>query len=197
MAGEDWSLPPWTKAALYSGTQIYHPAYHARFLKMVEAFGRSGIPQMKELDLCYVHLVSPSRGEEGRGPPVGDPRRALYEERLRAWAAGFALAGLAAEAGAIVSFRRAQTTMNPLTPGKATRLVVTGIYRWTRNPMYVGLLLWLVAWALFLGHALAWGGMPLFILTMNRLQIAPEERAMTALFGAEYAAYCARVRRWV
>lgn len=68
---------------------IYHPAYHARYLKMVEALGRSGIPQMKELDLCYVHLVSPSRGEEGRGPPVGDPRRALYEERLRAWAAAF------------------------------------------------------------------------------------------------------------
>ncbi len=68
---------------------IYHPAYHARYLKMVEAFGRSGIPQMKELDLCYVHLVSASRGEEGRGPPVGDPRRALYEERLRAWAEAF------------------------------------------------------------------------------------------------------------
>ncbi len=116
---------------------------------------------------------------------------------LRGVAVGAALAGIAAEAGAIVSFRRAQTTMNPLTPGKATRLVVTGIYRWTRNPMYVGLLMWLVAWALFLGHALAWGGLPLFVLTMNRLQIAPEERAMTALFGAEYAAYCAHVRRWV
>lgn len=117
--------------------------------------------------------------------------------RMRAVAAGFALAGVAAEAGAVFSFRRAQTTMNPLTPGKATRLVVTGIYRWTRNPMYVGLLLWLVAWALLLHHALAWGVLPLFVLTMNRLQIAPEERAMTALFGAEYAAYCARVRRWV
>ncbi len=68
---------------------IYHPAYHARYLRMIEALGRSGIPQMPELDLCYVHLVSPSRGEEGRGPPVGDPRRAIYEERLRAWAAAF------------------------------------------------------------------------------------------------------------
>lgn len=116
---------------------------------------------------------------------------------LRGVAVAAALTGIAAEAAAIVSFRRAQTTMNPLTPGKATRLVVTGIYRWTRNPMYVGLLMWLVAWALWLGHALAWGGLPLFILTMNRLQIAPEERAMKALFGAEYAAYCSRVRRWV
>ena len=68
---------------------IYHPAYHARYLKLVEAFGRSGIPQMKELDVCYVHLVSPSRGEEGAGPPAGDPRRARFEERLRAWADAF------------------------------------------------------------------------------------------------------------
>jgi hypothetical protein len=68
---------------------IYHPAYHRRYLKLVEAFGRSGIPQMKELDLCYLHLVSASRGEEGAGPPLGDPRRPLFEERLRAWAEAF------------------------------------------------------------------------------------------------------------
>jgi hypothetical protein len=68
---------------------IYHPEYHQRYLKLVEAFGRSGIPQMKELDLCYLHLVSASRGEEGAGPQVGDPRRQLFEERLRAWAQAF------------------------------------------------------------------------------------------------------------
>ncbi len=68
---------------------IYHPEYHRRYLKLVEAFGRSGIPQMKELDICYLHLVSASRGEEGAGPPVGDPRRALFEQRMRAWAEAF------------------------------------------------------------------------------------------------------------
>ena len=68
---------------------IYHPEYHRRYLKLVEAIGRSGIPQMKELDLCYLHLVSASRGEEGAGPPVGDPKRQLFEERLRAWADAF------------------------------------------------------------------------------------------------------------
>ncbi len=68
---------------------IYHPEYHQRYLRLIEAFGRSGIPQMKELDLCYLHLVSASRGEEGAGPPVGDPRRQLFEERLRAWAEAF------------------------------------------------------------------------------------------------------------
>jgi len=68
---------------------IYHPEYHQRYLKLVAAFGKSGIPQMKELDICYLHLVSASRGEEGSGPPVSDPRRKLYEERLRAWADAF------------------------------------------------------------------------------------------------------------
>jgi len=68
---------------------IYHPEYHKRYLKLVEAFGRSGIPRMKELDICYLHLVSASRGEEGAGPPVGDPKRQLFEERLRAWAEAF------------------------------------------------------------------------------------------------------------
>jgi len=68
---------------------IYHPEYHRRYLKLVEAFGRSGIPQMKELDLCYLHLVSASRGEEGAGPPVGDPRRRLFEERMQVWADAF------------------------------------------------------------------------------------------------------------
>jgi hypothetical protein len=68
---------------------IYHPEYHQRYLKLVAAFGRSGIPQMKELDICYLHLVSASRGEEGHGPPVGDSKRKLYEERLQAWADAF------------------------------------------------------------------------------------------------------------
>ena len=68
---------------------IYHPEYHQRYLKLVAAFGKSGIPQMKELDLCYLHLVSASRGEEGAGPSDGDPRRRLFEERLRAWAEAF------------------------------------------------------------------------------------------------------------
>ncbi|GAB6166765.1 hypothetical protein JCM19992_27650 [Thermostilla marina] len=68
---------------------IYHPEYHKRYLKAVAAFGRSGIPQMPEVDICYLHLKSASRGEEGAGPPPGDPQRPLFEERLRAWAAAF------------------------------------------------------------------------------------------------------------
>ena len=68
---------------------IYNPEYHRRYLKLIDAFGASGIPGMKELDLCYLHLKSASRGEEGVGPKPGDPNRKLFEERLAAWANAF------------------------------------------------------------------------------------------------------------
>lgn len=68
---------------------IYDSGYHQRYLKLVHAFGRSGIPKMKELDLCYLHLKSASRGEEGTGPSLDDSNRTMYEERLQAWAEAF------------------------------------------------------------------------------------------------------------
>jgi len=68
---------------------IYDPEYQTRYLKLVSRFGKSGIPEMEQLDLCYLHLKSASRGEEGAGPRPGDPNRRLYAERLRAWADAF------------------------------------------------------------------------------------------------------------
>lgn len=106
-------------------------------------------------------------------------------------------AGVAFSAAGILSFRRAQTTANPTRPEEATSLVSTGIYRVTRNPMYFGILLILIAWAVFLSSAWALLGVAGFVLYMNRFQIAPEERALSRLFGSEYAAYKARVRRWL
>lgn len=69
---------------------IYAPEYHRRYVRMVRELGKTGIPKMPELDLCYLHLKSASRGEEGSGPKPDDPNRKLYEERLRAWAEAFA-----------------------------------------------------------------------------------------------------------
>jgi len=105
------------------------------------------------------------------------------------------VAGLVGMAG-VRAFARAQTTVNPLRPEAASRLVTGGIYRHTRNPMYLALLLALLAWGLWLGHAFAWLGVPVFALAMNRLQIWPEERALEALFGDEFRTYARRVRRW-
>ncbi|MDF2399026.1 isoprenylcysteine carboxylmethyltransferase family protein [Pseudomonas sp. 3MA1] len=96
-----------------------------------------------------------------------------------------------------ISFRRARTTVNPLKPEAASALVTSGIYRHTRNPMYVGFALWLLAWGLYLASPLVLLGVLGFVLYMNRLQIAPEERALGRLFGADFAAYLQRVRRWL
>lgn len=108
-----------------------------------------------------------------------------------------ALAGFALSAWGIVTFRRARTTINPHKPGEATALVVSGPYRFTRNPMYAAMLLVLLAWAAWLGSLLALAGPVAFVLYMNRFQIAPEERALQRLFGNEYLAYRSSVRRWL
>jgi protein-S-isoprenylcysteine O-methyltransferase Ste14 len=108
-----------------------------------------------------------------------------------------AAVGVSLDAVALVHFLRSRTTINPLKPESASALVTGGIYRLTRNPMYLGLATLLLAWAFYLGNLAALAGVPVFILYMNRFQIAAEERALEARFGAEYAAYRARVRRWL
>jgi protein-S-isoprenylcysteine O-methyltransferase Ste14 len=97
----------------------------------------------------------------------------------------------------IVSFRQARTTVNPMKPDSTSSLVVSGIYRLTRNPMYLGFLSVLFGWAIFLSNALAFVFLPVFVLYMNRFQIKPEEKALRALFGPQFVMYTARVRRWL
>lgn len=107
-----------------------------------------------------------------------------------------AAGALVAVAG-VVAFRRAHTTVDPRDPARSTELVATGVYRVTRNPMYLGFLLALAGWGVFLGNALALAALPLFVAAMNRLQIAPEERALRARFGERFARYEREVRRWL
>ncbi len=107
------------------------------------------------------------------------------------------LAGVAVCLAGVASFRRARTTVNPLKPESASSLVVAGIYRHTRNPMYLGFAIILLGWCVFLGSALAVIGVAAFVLFIGRFQIRPEERALRELFGAEFDAFCGRVRRWV
>lgn len=117
---------------------------------------------------------------------------------IRVWlAAAVLLAGVGFSVAGVLSFRRAHTTLNPTKPQSTSSLVTSGIYRVTRNPMYLGLLLVLVALAVFLFSIWALLGPAAFFLYIGRFQIAPEERALTALFGADYTAYRSRVRRWL
>jgi len=112
-------------------------------------------------------------------------------------AALLALAGVACDLLGLFAFRRARTTINPLHPDRTSALVTGGIYRLTRNPMYVGLCLLLLAWGLYWGSAWFWLGPVLFVPYITRFQIQPEERLLAARFGDEFQHYAARVRRWV
>ncbi len=105
--------------------------------------------------------------------------------------------GLGIAITGMVSFRRAGTTTSPFKPFATSSLVTGGVYRYTRNPMYVGLALMLVGWAAFLASPFALVFLPAFASYLNRFQISPEERALASRFGAEYSAYRMRVRRWL
>lgn len=97
----------------------------------------------------------------------------------------------------ITSFQRAKTTLNPMNPGASSSLVTTGIYSLTRNPMYVGLLLVLLGWAVFLAAPFSLIFVLGFTLYLTRYQIIPEERTMKQLFERDYDDYQHKVRRWL
>lgn len=108
-----------------------------------------------------------------------------------------AATGLAATIAGVAAFRRIGTTVNPLDPNLSTRIVSTGVYGFSRNPMYLGFLLALAGWAAHLANGGAALLLAAFVLYMNTFQIKPEERALLAKFGPEYAGYMSRVRRWL
>jgi protein-S-isoprenylcysteine O-methyltransferase Ste14 len=97
----------------------------------------------------------------------------------------------------VVSFRRAGTTVNPLIPGASSSLVCSGVYTLSRNPMYLGFLLLLLGWSIYLSNSLAFLFLPLFLIYINRFQIEPEERALAARFGEQFTEYTRRVPRWL
>jgi protein-S-isoprenylcysteine O-methyltransferase Ste14 len=109
----------------------------------------------------------------------------------------FMLSGLVCCGTAVASFRKAGTTVDPRSPEKASTFVHTGIYKYSRNPMYVGFTLMILAWAVFLespaGLVVAAG----FVTYLNYFQIPPEERALRSRFGEDYIRYTEKVRRWI
>ena len=115
----------------------------------------------------------------------------------KAVAIGLAAAGFITGILGVITFWRAKTTVNPLKPQSSSSLVGWGVYRVTRNPMYLGFLLALTGWAILLSNPVALLLLPGFILYIHLFQIVPEERALTSLFGAEFLAYKSRVRRWL
>jgi len=114
-----------------------------------------------------------------------------------ALAIGSGVVGLGSGIMGVAQFKKVQTTPNPQALEKVSTLVTDGIYRYSRNPMYVGLVLILLGWALYLSHFLAFVLLPVFMLYITRFQIQPEERMMERKFGKVYQSYLSRVRRWI
>jgi len=112
-------------------------------------------------------------------------------------ALGIVMTGVVVALLGVLEFRTAGTTVDPRAPEQSASLVVRGVYRVSRNPMYVGFLLMLTGWAVFLGNIASLLLLPVFILYMNRFQIVPEEQYMREKFGEAYAQYQATVRRWL
>jgi protein-S-isoprenylcysteine O-methyltransferase Ste14 len=126
----------------------------------------------------------------GVPPGLRDPFRGIV-------AAAIVVAGVGIDLASVMAFRRAATTVNPMKPEKTSVLVTAGPYRFSRNPMYAGLLLILLGWGLFLSSAIAFLGPLLFVLYINRFQIGPEERMLALTFRQAYVRYKSRVRRWL
>ncbi|MEX0608139.1 MAG: isoprenylcysteine carboxylmethyltransferase family protein [Balneolaceae bacterium] len=113
------------------------------------------------------------------------------------------LVGVLLLLGAIVAllgvweFRKKSTTVNPHKPQNTSDLVDSGIYRLSRNPMYLGLFLMLCAGILYLGNVYNLLVLPLFVCYMNCFQIIPEEEVMLQKFAGDFKAYKNEVRRWI
>jgi len=107
------------------------------------------------------------------------------------------LIGLSIDIISVLAFFKAKTTINPLSPEKTNTLVINGLYRISRNPMYLGMLLMLIAWCLWLGNPVNLLLVGLFVIVINTLQIIPEESVLQKHFGQQYIDYKNRVRRWL
>ncbi len=109
----------------------------------------------------------------------------------------FVVAGVVLVTTSMLAFRRAKTTVDPFQPEETSHLVVDGVFRYSRNPMYVSLALVLIGWAVWLGSIFNLVVLALFISYITVFQIKPEEKVLRSLFGESYEQYCSNVRRWI
>lgn len=151
------------------------------------------LPKLKIPPLVTVLLLGSAMWAVTRAAPDG----LINLPARQTIATGLALAGVAVAIAGVAAFRRVKTTVNPLQPSAASTLVMAGIYQRTRNPMYLGMLLILLGWAVFLGNVFALIFPVAYIPLMNRLQIIPEEQALAAKFGSSFAKYQSQVGRWL
>jgi Putative protein-S-isoprenylcysteine methyltransferase len=106
--------------------------------------------------------------------------------------------GLVLSMSGIAALSTRHTTVRPDRSSlqKASTLVTSGIYRYTRNPVYLGMAVMLLGWAFLLKNWVSLGGVAMFIAFITQYQIIPEERVLSAIFGDAFAAYRRQTRRW-
>lgn len=109
----------------------------------------------------------------------------------------FGISGLLIALQGVLEFSRAKTTINPVKIDAASSLVTSGIFAYTRNPMYLGMTFFLIAIAFLLNRITPFAGPIIFVLFITRFQILPEERIMEKKFDEEYKAYREKTRRWI
>lgn len=112
-------------------------------------------------------------------------------------AALIALTGVALDLVSVFGFLKAKTTVLPTRPERSSKLVTTGTYQISRNPMYLGMLMILTGWVVWRGNPLGVLALAGFVLWITKYQIKPEEEILNRLFGHEFEQYCASVRRWI
>ena len=97
----------------------------------------------------------------------------------------------------VKTFNNSDTTINPLNPSEASHLVTEGVFSYTRNPMYLGMVIILLGVSIYIGVYIGIIILPCFIFYITEFQIKPEEKAMEEIFAGDYTDYLKRVRRWL
>jgi protein-S-isoprenylcysteine O-methyltransferase Ste14 len=121
-----------------------------------------------------------------------------FDFNLRAlFGGGFIIAGLSLDFMGLVAFQKHHTTINPMKPNSSSEIVSDGIYKFTRNPMYLGLCLNLIGWCVINLSCYGFILIPAFIKYIETFQIKPEEEILRGKFGAVYEEYMNKVARWV
>ncbi|GIM54217.1 methyltransferase family protein [Capnocytophaga cynodegmi] len=109
----------------------------------------------------------------------------------------FVVLGVAIALSGVWEFRKLKTTVNPITPEKSSQIVDTGVYRFSRNPMYLGMAFVLIGLVFLWGNYLSWLGVVGFVIYITRFQIIPEEKILNEIFGENYRKYLKKTRRWL
>jgi protein-S-isoprenylcysteine O-methyltransferase Ste14 len=153
---------------------------------------------MRALELAIPPLVLTGIVAAGMtGLALALPAMTLAWPGHTACGIGLAIVGAGIATGGVIAFRKAGTTVDPRDPHASSAFVASGIYRYSRNPMYLGFLLALAGLAAVLANVASAALLPVFVAYLDRFQIAPEERALLHKFGAPYARYMGMVRRWL